>query len=207
MIIGLEQISKKYHKDWIFKNVSLQFQRGTSYAITGPNGSGKSTLLQLIAGNILPTKGMISYTENNVKIDPDRFFNYISFAAPYLELPEEFTLEEFLKFHFNFKNCIKGIKLDDLPSRFNLRGSETKFIRNFSTGMKQRLKLGIALVADTPVVLLDEPATNLDSEGVKWYREEMRNFKEDRLLIVSSNRIEEFDFCQEHIDIVKYKVS
>lgn len=205
MIIILDQISKKYNKDWIFKKVCLEFKKGRSYAITGPNGSGKSTLLQIIAGNILPTKGCVSYRENQTNHEPDKFFEHISLAAPYLELPEEFALKEFLKFHFSFKKLSPQVKPHELPDLFNLKEAEDKYIKNFSTGMKQRLKLGIALVADTPAILLDEPATNLDRAGLEWYRNEIKARKAQKILVISSNREEEYDFCDEAIDVLKYK--
>lgn len=205
MTIDLKHVFKKYNKDWVFRDVGLEFKTGRSYAITGPNGSGKSTLLQIIAANILPTRGVVVYNDGSANIEAEKFFRYISVAAPYLELPEAFTLKEFLDFHFKFKTIRNGLEIRELPSMLNLDGAEHKPIKNFSTGMKQRLKLGIALAADTPVVLLDEPATNLDRSGFKWYREEIDKNKRSKLLIVASNREEEYAFCDDFIDILRYK--
>ncbi len=205
MKIVLEQISKRYHRDWIFRDIFQQFNAGTSYAVTGPNGSGKSTLLQVVAGNILATGGKISYFFQGKKIEPEQVFRHLNIVAPYLELPEEFTMKEFLQFHFKFKKPKSDISLGEMPKLFQLKNAENKYIKNFSTGMKQRLKLGIAFFSDGDLLLLDEPATNLDKLGLQWYREMVIPTLENRIVIIASNRTDEFDFCDQTIDLMDYK--
>jgi ABC-type multidrug transport system ATPase subunit len=205
MKVELRNVAKKYQRDWIFKNINLDLNEGEQYAVTGPNGSGKSTFIQLIASNLLPTKGQIIYTKDSNHVHPEDVYRHIAFAAPYMELPEEFTLNEFLEFHFNFKSLMPGIKARAMGEFLQLKGAENKQIKNFSTGMKQRLKLGIAALADTPILLLDEPATNLDEKGMFWYRELVSTYSKDRILVVCSNRKEEFDFCSKQINIEQYK--
>ncbi|HBH25298.1 MAG TPA: ABC transporter ATP-binding protein [Cytophagales bacterium] len=205
MRVVLEEISKKYNRDWIFRNVSLSFDKGEPVAITGPNGSGKSTLLQVIAGNVLPNHGKVYYQNHNENIEPDAFYRHIDIVAPYLELPEEFTLLEFLNFHFKFKVLSVGVNKIDLPKLLQLEGAEQKEIRHFSTGMKQRLKLGIALFSQNPVLLLDEPATNLDKKGLNWYLETIAKARSDKLVLICSNRPEEYDFCERKVDVLSFK--
>lgn len=173
--------------------------------MTGSNGSGKSTFIQLIAANLLPTQGLIAYSHNEKDIEPEDIYTYISFAAPYLELPEEFTMNEFLRFHFRFKPMLPGFRIERLNEFLQLEGAGDKSIRNFSTGMKQRLKLGMAVLSDVPILLLDEPATNLDASGLHWYREIVTEYTKDRLLVICSNRDDEHDFCEERIDIEQFK--
>jgi len=205
MRVELQNVAKKYQRDWIFRNVNLELIGGNQYAIIGPNGSGKSTFIQLIAANLLPTRGHITYNIQGIDIDPADIYRKISFAAPYVELPEEFSLNEFLRFHFSFKPLLPGFRSDELSEFLQLQGAEDKHIRNFSTGMKQRLKLGVALLSDTPILLLDEPATNLDQSGLLWYRELVVKYSKDRLLLICSNRNDEYDFCEQLIDIERYK--
>ncbi len=205
MEIQLQKVAKKFNKEWIFRNLDLHVQDGKPIAITGPNGSGKSTLLQIISGSLLPTEGMILYTHNNKEIEPDQIYSYISMVAPALSLPEDFTLSEFISFHFKFKKLKEGYNLQDLPAVFKLEKAKDKYIKNFSTGMKQRLKLGIAFYADTPLLLLDEPATNLDNLGFDWYLEEIGKLFKEKLIFVCSNRIEEYEFCKTFIDILEFK--
>jgi ABC-type multidrug transport system ATPase subunit len=205
MEIQLEDVAKKFNKEWIFRNVTHQLSHGDSTAIIGPNGSGKSTLLQLIAGSLLQTQGEIHYKYQDKNIAADKIYQSLSFVAPGLSLPEDFKLTEFIKFHFSFKNIKPGHDIYDLPSNFLLEGAKNKYIKNFSTGMKQRLKLGIALYADTPMLLFDEPATNLDSAGLDWYLEETSKVIGEKMIIVCSNRTDEYSFCKTYINILDYK--
>lgn len=205
MTIKLDNVGKRFNKEWIFKRVNLRLTKGKSYAITGHNGSGKSTLLKIISGSLLQSEGSIIYQDTSKEIPPEYFYKYISLVAPYLKVLEEFTLQEFLNFHFKFKSLREGIQLKDLPEIFQLPHAKNKLIKNFSTGMTQRLKLGISFYSDVPIILLDEPATNLDKTGVQWYHDLVEQFKEQSLLIVSSNRQDEYSFCDEMISIMDYK--
>lgn len=205
MEIQLKKVAKKFNKEWIFKHVDLHLQQSDIIAITGPNGSGKSTLLQVIAGSLLQTKGSIEYTIEEKSIDPDHIYKYLSLVAPAMSLPEDFTLQEFISFHFKFKRLKNDIKINDLPSIFKLEKAKDKYIKNFSTGMKQRLKLGIAFYADSPLLLLDEPTTNLDNNGFDWYLEEIDKVLNEKMIFVCSNRKDEFEFCKKFIDILEYK--
>jgi ABC-type multidrug transport system ATPase subunit len=205
MRIDLDRVGKKYHRDWIFKNLSLTLAEGARWAVTGPNGSGKSTLIQIIAGNLLCTAGNLTYRLGDREIDPDDVFRELALVAPYLELPEELTLMEFLRFHFEFKQLKAGYSIGDLPGLFQLLDNEAKTIRHFSTGMKQRLKLGVAFVAEVPLILLDEPATNLDGRGFTWYLEMISHLSPGQILVISSNRKEEYGFCTHQLDLLNFK--
>ena len=197
--ISLENFGKKFNYEWIFRGFSYEFVSGEAYAITGANGSGKSTFLQCLAGFFPQSEGKISYSQNNKIIAEDSFYTYLSFAAPYQELIEEFTLMEQINFHQKFKKLSQTPK--EIIQKLRLEHSESKFIKNFSSGMKQRLKLGLALYANTPVLLLDEPTTNLDTENISWYKDEIRQNLADRLVIVCSNDANEYDFCKKIIKI------
>lgn len=134
---------------------------------------------------------------------PDQFFSHISLAAPYMELPEEFTLTEMLRFHGKFRKS--RFSIPDLLAMLELEREKDKEIKDFSSGMKQRLKIGLALFFDSEIVLLDEPATNLDTKATTWYRNMVQEHAPDRTLIISSNQECEYDFCQEVLNIEDYK--
>jgi ABC-type multidrug transport system ATPase subunit len=203
--IKVENLSKKFYKDWIFKNINYTFQSGKSYAITGPNGSGKSTLLQVLSGFLPQTEGSIIYTLGNNPVSAENIYKYISLAAPYLELIEEYTLEELIDFHRQFKPLSDGITTKDLIYLLKLEKSAHKQVRNFSSGMKQRLKLGLCLFSQDPIIFLDEPTANLDVKGSNWYREHISSILTDKLVIICSNMEHEYDFCDETISIVNYQ--
>jgi ABC-type multidrug transport system ATPase subunit len=205
MKITIDNAGKRFNFEWILQHVSITFQSGKSYAILGPNGSGKSTLLQMIAGMITPSAGFIEYSGNEKKIDEEEIFRYLSFAAPYMELIEEFTAQEMISFQKEFKPLLPGVSSHDVLTTARLQKDASKQIRNFSSGMKQRLKVSLALLANVPVVLLDEPTTNLDLQGFEWYLDLLQKFSDGRLIIISSNLEREYSFCDERIDVMKFK--
>jgi ABC-type multidrug transport system ATPase subunit len=203
--IKLENIGRRFNREWIFKQVNYQFIQGESYAILGANGSGKSTFLQVLAGNLSPSSGDLSYSLNNSVLEVGKVFEHLSLAAPYLELIEEFTLRELITYHFRFKKLVKGWDTDRLIQLLDLKQSENKEIRYFSSGMKQRTKLVLACCADTPLLFLDEPTSNLDVQGVDWYHQLIEEFSKERLLVICSNQHHEYSFCSNHLMIQDYK--
>jgi ABC-type multidrug transport system ATPase subunit len=205
MTIHLQNVGKRYRLDWIFRGVDFSFKNGERYAILGPNGSGKSTLLKVLSGHLSPSKGSVSFEKQGQKIEPDVVYRQVSYAAPYIELIEEFTLEEALKFHAKLKPLMPGFNPAKLYELLALPRTRTKEIRFFSSGMKQRVKLALAVCSDTPVLLLDEPATNLDLQGIEWYKNLIADYASDRLVVIASNDPHDGDFCPVHLKILDYK--
>jgi ABC-type multidrug transport system ATPase subunit len=204
MKIILSDAGKRFNREWIFRHFDYQFFSSHAYAITGPNGSGKSTLLQFVAGVLMPSEGKIAYY--NPDGEPNEgFFRFFSIAAPYLETIEEMTAIEFLKFHHQFKPLMSGMPVSQILERVGLKDAADKQIRYYSSGMKQRLKLAQAFFSDTPVLLLDEPTTNLDGPGIAMYHELIQDFTAERLLIISSNDPMEYSFCQTVLDMKDLK--
>ena len=205
MKISLLDAGKRFNREWIFRHFNYIFESPNAYAITGPNGSGKSTLLQFIAGALMPSEGTISYTGNNNKIHTE-IYSQLSMAAPYLETVEEMTANEFFRFHEVFKPLRRDIEITEIIERVGLEKSADKQIRYYSSGMKQRIKLAQAVFSDTPVLLLDEPTTNLDAEGISLYHELMGKYCSGKLIIVSSNEAAEYSFCGTVINMNSLKV-
>jgi ABC-type multidrug transport system ATPase subunit len=205
MKITLQNIGRRFNRDWIFRNIDHEFVLGESYAILGPNGSGKSTLLNVLNGSLSPSAGTISYLSEGQNIEADKIFNYLSLAAPYLELIEEFTLVEMIGFHFKFKSYKAGMNDEAVIDLLNMQSSKNKLIKYFSSGMKQRLKLALAFCSDTPLLMLDEPTSNLDAQGVEWYLGLVQQFAAGRLTIICSNQEHEYGFCKNRLNISDYK--
>lgn len=206
MEISLHNTGKRYRYDWIFRRLDYQFSTGTAYAVTGPNGAGKSTLLRVLSGFLTPSEGNITFKDATGKlIEADLVHRSVSYAAPYIELIEEFTLQEAIRFQGSFKNYQPGLGEAGLLELLSLPKATHQPLKYFSSGMKQRLKLLLAICADTPVVLLDEPTTNLDHTGMDWYLSLMEKYAAGRLVVVASNIEADFGFCTERVDIVRYK--
>ncbi len=203
MNIQLTNAGKKYSNNWIFRNFSCLFITGKRYVVLGPNGSGKSTLLKIVSGAATLSEGTTEYTFNNKTIKPEDVFKYVSIAAPWLDIPEEYTLEEIITFHTQFKKFVNGISVMEAIKILDLEHTREKHYRNFSSGMKQRVKLGLAILTDAPLLLLDEPVTALDAKSVDWYKNMINQYSKDKtILVFSNNREEEFGFCDEKVQLI-----
>lgn len=205
MKVELNDISKRYRYEWVLRGLSTTFQEGTQYAISGPNGSGKSTLLRMISAHLTPSQGSVSFFRKEKKIDIGEVYAHLTYAAPYIDLIEEFTLIEAIRFHTRFKTLNNGLTEKDLIDLLALPKATNKQIRHFSSGMKQRLKLGLAICSESEILLLDEPTSNLDLQGIDWYRHLMASFAQDRLAIIASNAEVDFDFCTHRLRVTDFK--
>lgn len=199
--IIIENVSKRFSRSTIFSKINYSFSTPSRYAITGPNGSGKSTLLKIIAGIVTPNTGNVLFTVKGESISVDSISRFMSICAPYLELPEELTLNELMDFHSAQR--VLDISRNMLVEELQLDAG--KEIRLYSSGMKQRLKLALALHSNSSIVLLDEPTSNLDGTWTNWYLQKIQSLSKQCLVIISSNEKREYDFCEEVFSLESYK--
>lgn len=204
--VKLEGAGKKFQREWIFRNLSLALKLGSKTAIIGSNGSGKSTLIKCLSSQMPLTEGKLSFIWKQKELAIEDVYKYLSISAPYLDLPEEFSLKEFLKFHFKFKPPSEGLNIQQIIEIMYLENAVNKPINYFSSGMKQRLKLGLCFFSNSPLMLLDEPTSNLDERGIQWYRDLIHQYGGNKCILIASNDKREFDFCEEIVSIEDYKL-
>lgn len=207
MNINLENIGKRYRHDWIFKTLNFSFQSAQNYGVLGQNGAGKSTLLQLISGYLSASAGEISYEYQQNKIAREDIFRYTAVAAPYLSLIEEFNLLETIEFQSQFKIWQNLISTKDILDLIQLpKIANKRPLRQFSSGMRQRVKLALAILSDAPLLLLDEPTITLDTQAIDWFVNLLKNHRPaQRCLIIASNVENDFIDCGERLDLRSFK--
>lgn len=204
--ISLHSLGKKYNREWIFRGLDLEVNAADRLLIQGGNGSGKSTLLQVLSGFVTPSEGSITHSLNGTIIVPEQFKNHLSLASPYLQLIEEFTAIELINHLSLAKPFIDKLSAETIVDIAQLSQAKHKFIRHYSSGMKQRLKLALAFLADTPLLLLDEPLSNLDKNGAVWYKHMIETYGSGRSIVVCSNAIaDEHFFCTRSINVMDFK--
>lgn len=204
--IKMSDAGKRYNREWIFRGANHTFQSGKTYAILGGNGSGKSTFIRSLIGYVPLTEGAITYKRKGENLNRSFVYKHVSFCSPYLELYEELTLKEMSGFHFSLKPALPGISIKDFSTILDLDSARDKPVHHFSSGMKQRLRIGLALLSDTDVVFLDEPTSNLDRKGEDWYNKTLQEYRKNRMIIVASNHKEsEYLFCDGTIEMGEYK--
>ena len=205
MKIITENLGKKFRNEWIFRNLNYEFQSGESYTFIGANGSGKSTLLQVLSGFMPHSEGLINYQNAQKPLTIDDYYKHLVIAAPYLELIEDFTLTEIIEFHIKFKPFKNNLSISEFIDFIELPKAKNKEVKFFSSGMKQRVKLGLAIWSDCEILMLDEPTSNLDAEAVSWYIRNVQEYSKNRLLILCSNQPSEYEFCKNILNIQNYK--
>ena len=204
-MIVLEGLQKKFGKQHILQDVSHTFQTGSKTVILGSNGSGKSTLIKILSGALEATEGAPTYSFEGKNITAKSAGLHVGIAAPYVALNPMFSLKETLAFHEQFCPFPEGFKLTDWLYKTGLAAHEDKRLSTFSSGMLQRVRLLLAVANERPLLLLDEPLSNLDAEGVQFYNELIRSFALSKTIIVGSNYQEdEYDFCTNELLLEKH---
>jgi heme exporter protein A len=204
--LEINNLSKNFGRRLIFRDINYTIRKNTVLGISGNNGSGKSTFMKIVAGVLSPNKGEIVHSLNGIKLVESELFNYIGFVSPYLVLYEEFSAEENLKIF----SKIRGIKFNseyskELFEKLNLFNRRKEFVKNYSSGMKQRLKYIFALLHQPELLLLDEPTSNLDSEGKEAVYSIIEKFSEDKIVIIASNEEQDLKYCKELIYLENFK--
>ncbi len=199
-------ISKSYDGlNFVFQNISFELSSGEALGILGKNGSGKTTLLKLLAGVLQPTRGKVSYFFDGKELDKNKFKDFLGFVSPYLVLFEEFLPLEFLKILCELKHIAFNEQFAlTLLEEFSLINALDKEIKEFSSGMKQRLKFVSALIHKPLILLLDEPFSNLDSQGIECVTRLITDYKNDgKIVIIASNDKREIELTTKQIQLDK----
>jgi ABC-type multidrug transport system ATPase subunit len=206
--IHLQQVSKKFNREWIFKNLDLEIRPGARLALLGANGSGKSTLLQVISGFLIPDSGNVKFTSQNGDVKEEVAHEHISFASPFLQLNEEFTLKEIIEHTAIYKPFLNDLSSTQVIEIIDLKNAANKPLKHFSSGMKQRVKLALAILAKSELLFLDEPLSNLDANGVKWYQHMIAQYAATKTIVVCSNTVkEEYSFCEKELNMSDHKAN
>jgi len=203
MQLSLNNIGKRYKFHWIFRNVNLEIQSGQVLSVKGPNGSGKSTLLKIISGFLSPSEGEVHFNQEGERLRD--FYGKVTYAAPYIDPVGQMTLKEQLTFHTKFKSFKNSLRVEEVLDIIQLSQAADKQIKDFSSGMRQRVRLGLAVLSSSDLCILDEPTTNLDTQGFEWYSNLVNSYQMDSAIIIASN--EERDFIKQDavIDIRDFK--
>lgn len=210
MNITLNNIGHKFNNDWVFKDISSKITVDNPTVILGNNGSGKSTLLQIISGIIKPSSGILEYSSSlsSEIITQDKLYKTLSISTPITQLPEAYTLKEAISFHRQFKGFLPELKFTEIAQKLQLEKGLDKPIEEYSSGMKQRVKLAFAILSNVECVFLDEPTSNLDREGITWYKNlitEELSKKNKSFIVCSNKQEEEYFFCKNEIDVNLFK--
>ena len=204
MYIELNKISKRYGYQWILRDLDLEISSGSILGVNGLNGSGKSTLIKILSGFLSPSDGKITHSVDNKNIKIADVYKSVSWVAPYLGLTDNYTIEEMYNLQSKFKR-MKTESFKEFIEIVDLKEHQNKYIKDFSSGMEQRLQLGLAILSDTPLLLLDEPTSYLDSNAISWYHSLLQNHIKERTVVIASNDAGDLSECERNIDVLDFK--
>lgn len=202
-LLQINGLGKEYDYRWVFRDLHLELRPDMVCAISGANGSGKSTLLQIISGFVSPSEGSCELMRDKEAVDPDNYYRQVAIAAPYMELPEELKLAELVRFHLTFRNA--RTEPGQWIEASGLSRAALQQIKYYSSGMKQRVRLMLAFFSDTPLLLLDEPTSNLDKAGIQWYEEMLAVHRKGRIVCIASNEDKDFHHVAREIKMEEFK--
>jgi ABC-type multidrug transport system ATPase subunit len=206
MELSIQKLSKAFNQKIVFSNLDLDILTGSRLAITGSNGTGKSTLLKILSGGSLPSSGQIRYNHKGVTLRDDQIYKWVHFVAPYNTVIEELTLPELFHFHKDLGTLNHFATYKEWLAALSYPFHPDHSIKTFSSGMKQRLKLGLVLLDDRPLILLDEPGSNLDAQGKIWFYSLLDSLSAEQTLIIATNDPREKEYCRQVLNIEDYSV-
>jgi heme exporter protein A len=201
--ITAKGLAKDFNRRPIFRDVSFSLSTSSSLAITGKNGSGKSTLSKMIAGLMNATRGSLVYQIEHAKVDIEVFKHHIGFVSPYLNLYDEFTALENLHLLSRIRgsHVINEESTKDALEVVGLWKRRNDLVGTYSSGMKQRLKYSFAVLHHPAVLILDEPTSNLDADGIEYVQQVVMKQKKDGILIMATNDAHEAGWCEHVIQV------
>lgn len=198
--LHIQGVGKKFYQRWLFRQIEQHLNSPDSIALIGSNGSGKSTLLRIIAGQMNPSEGKVMIKKNGQFLPVNEFYQYISWAGPYLEVYKELNIEELLDLHFSLKKCSLSGR-EEVIKILNLVPHRNKKLQYYSSGMLQRAVVGMALFSQTPILLLDEPTSFMDEKNASMMLELIESHTAGRILVLASNMAREFGNFQNSITL------
>ncbi len=201
--VEFQGVSKRFGNRSVLVAVSGTLRQGQVLVVAGPNGAGKSTLLNILAGLLRPSRGEVVYRDDDGPLPRPRWFERLGMAAPDMSVYEELSALENLRFFAR----LRGLHLEDAALRGVLEGlglaprEQTRLVGTYSSGMKQRVKLAQAVLHDPPVLLLDEPSSNLDETGHEVVAGLVARFRERAAVAVATNDPRERAWADARIDL------
>jgi heme exporter protein A len=203
LFVTAKGIAKDYNRRPIFRDISFSLSSPSSLAITGKNGAGKSTLSKIAAGLLSSTRGTLTYTMNEKQVGIEIFKHSLGFVSPYLNFYDEFTAMENLQLLSRIRAADQydDDRINKLLDLVNLWHRRNDLVGTFSSGMKQRLKYAFALIHSPSLLILDEPTSNLDKEGIEIVRYIVNRQKEEGILVIATNDKEEAGWCKNEVHL------
>jgi heme exporter protein A len=199
--VNATNVKKVFNRRTVFQNITFAIEQGQTLLITGKNGSGKSTLVKILSDVLSPTEGEVTVSTAEGSRNKDRS-SVFGLVSPYLQMYEEFSAEENLRYAMTIRGRpVDSPRLHAMLRKVFLFDRKDDPVRTYSSGMKQRMKYAFALIHTPPILILDEPTSNLDTDGVMMVKEIMNEQRDKGILIVATNDLSDVDRYDAKVDL------
>ncbi len=206
-MLELINISKKFKEFYAVKNLNMLIEKGEIVGLLGPNGAGKSTAISILSSLIAPTSGDIYFMKESILKHPQPLREIIGMVPEEIALYMDLSAEENLRF-FGKIYRLKGIslkkKIDEVLEQIGLTDRRKDIVKTFSGGMKRRLNIGVALLHDPKLLIMDEPTVGIDPQSRNYILETVKRLNKEKKMTVlyTSHYMEEVEYLCDRIYIM-----
>lgn len=210
-MIRVEHLTKYYGEYPAVRDVSFAVPKGRVVGFLGPNGAGKSTTMRILAGFLTASSGQATIAGKDVFSDPIAARQQIGYMPENCPLYPELRVDEYLKFRAGLKGLgwrTRRQRIDYVLQRCWLSDVRRQLVGTLSKGYRQRVGLADALLADPPVLILDEPTAGLDPTQIRETRKLIRELGREHTMLLSTHILTEVEMaCDSVIIIYQGKVA
>ncbi|WP_079909396.1 ABC transporter ATP-binding protein [Paenibacillus sp. 32352] len=194
-IVSVHSLTKSYGKQRGISDIELELYPGDIYGLLGPNGAGKTTLLKLITGLVRPDQGSVRLFGHDISDQFEQAMSKVGCMIESADFHDFLTADQYLRIVARFYPDLKENRIGEVLETVGLQHARSQKIKQFSTGMKQKLALAAAIMAGPELVILDEPTNGLDIEGTVMFRQLVMQCSAElgTTFLISSHMIHELE--------------
>ncbi|MDO6450319.1 ABC transporter ATP-binding protein [Oceanobacillus profundus] len=206
-MLELVDLSKKFKQMDAVKNLNMFIEKGEIVGLLGPNGAGKSTAISMLSSLVEPTNGDVRFHNKSIIKHPAPLRKVIGVVPQEIALYEDLTAEENMQF-FGRIYRLRGVQLknktDEVLEQIGLTDRRKDIVKTFSGGMKRRLNIGVAMLHDPEIIIMDEPTVGIDPQSRNYILETVKRLNEEKQMTVlyTSHYMEEVEFLCDRIYIM-----
>lgn len=206
-MIELRNLTKRFKQVEAVKNLNLYIEKGEIVGLLGPNGAGKSTAISILSSLVEPSSGDVLFENKSIVKDPSRFRKIVGIVPQEIALYDDLSAEENLYF-FGRIYHLRGQKLkqkvNEVLEQIGLTDRRKDVVKKFSGGMKRRLNIGVAMLHDPEVIIMDEPTVGIDPQSRNYILETVKRLNKERKMTVlyTSHYMEEVELLCDRIYIM-----
>ncbi|WP_284139552.1 MULTISPECIES: ABC transporter ATP-binding protein [unclassified Virgibacillus] len=206
-MLELARLTKRYKQLYAVKGLNMFIEKGEIVGLLGPNGAGKSTAISMLSSLIEPTEGDVRFHGKSILKSPGELRKVTGIVPQEIALYPELSAEENLQFFgriYQLKGKQLKQRIEEVLELIGLQEKRKEVVKKFSGGMKRRLNIGVALLHQPSLLIMDEPTVGIDPQSRSYILETVKRLNEEKGMTVlyTSHYMEEVEFLCDRIYIM-----